>query len=109
MHRPSKSTLESDLKIDGMANSYSKKFFAEFKYLSDSRMRWRENAEEIIASEDYNRIQLLTHPFWYFEEPKPMKDIIADFIYARGDVAKDRYEVFDNNFSRLEEILTPDL
>lgn len=109
MHRPSKSTLESDLQIDGMANSYSKKFFTEFKYLSDSRMRWRENAEEIIVSEDYSRIQLLTHPFWYFEEPRPMKDIIADFIYARGDVAKYRYEIFDNNFSRLEEVLTPDL
>lgn len=104
MHRPSKNTLESDLHIEGMANSYSDEFFKGFKYLSDSRMRWRENAEEIIASNEYGRIQLLTHPFWYFDEPRQMKDIISDFIHAKGEVAKIRYDVFDNNFTNLDEV-----
>ena len=67
MHRPSKVTLEADLKIPGMVNSYGKTFFYDFKYLSDSRHRWREPVEEIIQSGEYNRLHILTHAFWYHE------------------------------------------
>lgn len=43
MHRPSKATLDADLQIPGIVNSYGKTFFREFKYLSDSHRHWREN------------------------------------------------------------------
>lgn len=105
MHRPSKHTLESDLQLDGMANSYSQEFFKHFKYLSDSRMNWREDPEEAIISGKYDRIQLLTHPFWYYKEPKSMEQIIREFICGQSTV-KRRYRNFGDNFSRLEEVIT---
>ena len=33
MHRPSKNTLDSNLEIPGLVNSYSKEFFKKFKYV----------------------------------------------------------------------------
>lgn len=67
MHIPSKSTLESDLKIEGMVNSYSQEFFHNWKYLSDSEMRWREDIFSVIKRGEYDKLHILTHPFWYSE------------------------------------------
>lgn len=39
MHRPSRATLDADLQIPGIVNSYGRTFFRDFKYLSDSRRR----------------------------------------------------------------------
>lgn len=103
MHRPSKQTLESDLDLGGIANSYSQEFFKRFKYLSDSRMHWRENPKSVISSGEFDRIQLLTHPFWYSDEPRTMKEIIKDFI--SGDVVIEKeYSNFSNNFSMLKDV-----
>ena len=53
MHRPSKVTLEADLQIPGMVNSYGQTFFHDFKYLSDAvgGSRWRTSsaAESMTA------------------------------------------------------------
>ena len=68
MHRPSKATLEADFLLPGIVNSYGKTFFHDFKYLSDSRRRWREPVEDIIRSRRYDRLHILTHAFWYHEE-----------------------------------------
>ena len=68
MHRPSQSTLDADLQIPGMVNSYGRTFFHDFKYLSDSRRRWREPVEEIIRSGTYDRLHILTHAFWYHQQ-----------------------------------------
>ena len=104
MHRPSKETLESNISIPGVANSYSKKFFSEFKYISDSRMVWREDPIEVITSGKYDRIQILTHPFWYFETERSMKKIIGDFIACQGAYLSDRYNTFNNNFTGLSNV-----
>lgn len=107
MHRPSKQTLESNLNLDGMANSYSQEFFKCFKYLSDSRMNWREDPKTVINSGEFDRIQLLTHPFWYSDEPRTMKEIIKEFI--SGDVViEKRYSNFSNNFSMLKDVISKD-
>lgn len=106
MHRPSKKMLESDFKFAGGAeNSYGKEFFSDFKYLSDSRMRWREDVEHVIGSGEYDRIQLLTHPFWYFDKQKEMRDIVEDFIYCRKEIADYRYKVLNENITDLCNIL----
>lgn len=67
MHRPSKKTLEANYVIDNnnVINSYSNMFFNKFKYVSDSKHRWREDIDEIISSTNYPLIHLLTHPVWY--------------------------------------------
>ena len=105
MHRPSKKTLRSNLCLPGIANSYSEEFFKNFKYLSDSRMRWREDAKAVIESGEFSRIQLLTHAFWYFDKERQMKDIIEDFIYGRDEIARHRYKVLGDNITDLGDIV----
>lgn len=103
MHRPSKETLESNLNITGIINSYSNEFFKNFKYLSDSRMYWRENVEKIVSSNEYNHLHILTHAFWYFDEEKGMKTIIKDFV---DDAKVKRYDILDDNITDLESLLS---
>lgn len=102
MHRPSKEIIESDLTIPGMINTYSRKFVNDYKYVSDSRRRWREPVEEYIINETYNKIQILTHPFWYNKEEESIEETIAGFIKN----AKYRcYDMLDSNFTGLEDVI----
>lgn len=65
MHRPSEKFLASDIEFADIINSYDKVYFNDMKYLSDSRRCWRENVDEIIERGSYQRLHILTHPFWY--------------------------------------------
>ena len=102
MHRPSKAVLEADLQIPGMINSYSQMFFEEFKYLSDSRRRWREPVEEIIESREYERLHILTHAFWYNDEEQDIHDSVRRFINAGNE---SRYRWMQSNITDLESIM----
>ena len=102
MHRPSTFCLENDLQIPGMINSYGQEFFNNFKYLSDSRHRWREDAMKYIREETYPRLHILTHAFWYHEQDLNLQDTLLKYL----DHAKeDRYKVLSNNFTRLDDAL----
>jgi hypothetical protein len=47
-------------------HAYEKRFTQDIKYLSDSGARWREGCfSEWVDKKD--RFQVLTHPFWWFE------------------------------------------
>ena len=102
MHRPSKRSLEADLRFKDMQNSYSQVFTREFKYLSDSRMHWRENVEELIASQEYNKLHILTHPFWYSEEREATKEKLLRFITGAN---QERYDHMRSNFMNMEEFV----
>jgi hypothetical protein len=102
MHRPSKATLETNLVIPGVINSYSQQFFKEFKYISDSRHSWREDAEKIISSKNYRMLHILTHPFWYTENIESCRDKLFSFIASSN---KERYKVMDDNFTNLKEFV----
>ena len=102
MHRPSKETLKADYAIEGMINSYGMEFFTGFKYVSDSRRHWRENVEEIITSNRYSRLHILTHAFWYNEEESDISTAVRDFIEAGKQY---RYEAVKDNITDLEGIL----
>ena len=102
MHRPSRMMLEADLEISGMINSYGQTFFQDFKYLSDSRRRWREPVEEIIEAETYERLHILTHAIWYNETEMDIHDTLAAFI-NKGNLA--RYEAEKENITDLESII----
>ena len=70
-------------------------------------MNWREDPKTVINSGEFDRIQLLTHPFWYSDEPRTMKEIIKEFI--SGDVViEKRYSNFSNNFSMLKDVISKD-
>lgn len=103
MHRPSQDVLGADLKIPGVINSYGNTFFYTFKYLSDSRCHWREPVKEIIASEQYERIQILTHPFWYDKEDRDIRTSLLGFVNRAN---YDRYCMLRENVTNLEEAIT---
>ncbi|MBU3220662.1 hypothetical protein [Clostridium algidicarnis] len=103
MHRPSKWILENDIYFEGIINSYSKKFLSDFKYLSDSRMHWREDVIAIVDSEVYDRLHILTHAFWYADNNENMEEKLKKFI---GDARKERYYYLKDNIRDIEEIIS---
>lgn len=103
MHRPSKEVLEADLLIPGMINSYSQTFFRQFKYLSDSRRHWREPVEEIICSEQYEKLHVLTHAFWYNETEKNINESVKAYVNRAN---KDRYLLVKENITDIASIMS---
>lgn len=102
MHRPSKKTLESNIDLGPIINSYGQQFFRDFKYVSDSRRRWREDVEAIVNSGKYNKLHILTHAFWYNNKEENIETAILNFV-KEGN--KDRYDILNKNISNLSEIL----
>ena len=102
MHRPSRWVLDADVKFDTVINSYSKVFFDDFKYLSDSRMHWREDVLQVVRSNTYERLHILTHPFWYQTEETNMRVILADFIKLQNQKT---YENMRENIRDLDDVL----
>ena len=102
MHRPSSATLEANYNLSPMINSYGKTFFNDFKYLSDSRRRWREPILDIIKSGQYDRLHILTHAIWYHEEEKDIHDTIKEFVTSAN---KERYYQEKDNIKDIESIL----
>ena len=105
MHRPSKMILDANLQIPGLINSYSQVYFKDFKYLSDSRRRWREPVEEIVASETYERLHILTHAIWYNNVELNIHDSIYKFVNSGN---RQRYLTERENISDLQSIMTED-
>ena len=103
MHRPSKEALESDWKFENMINRYSKEFFVDFKYVSDSRRCWRESIENIICSHEHNRLHVLTHAFWYENEEKDIKRSIEEWLL---NAPLERWDILKNNLKSLDEIIS---
>lgn len=101
MHVPSEKTLKANYEFGNcvggvkqtIVNSYSNVFWNEFKYVSDSKRRWRENIYEVIASESYPRIHLLTHPIWYHTENISMWDTVSEELRVRAEEAYDDFEI----------------
>lgn len=102
MHRPSKATLDADYQIPGIVNTYGKEFFHDFKYLSDSRRRWREPVEDIVRSGKYDRLHILTHAFWYHEVEEDISQTVESFIRSAN---RERYRQMAENITDLASIL----
>lgn len=102
MHRPSQTTLEADYHIPGIINSYGKTFFRDFKYLSDSRRRWREPVEEIIRSGQYDRLHILTHAFCYYEKEKNFSQVVREFVCSAN---RERYWQLAENMTDINSIM----
>ncbi len=102
MHRPSHETLEADYEIPGIVNSYGKAFFHDFKYLSDSRRRWREPVLDIIRSRKYDQLHILTHAFWYHDEEEDIAQTVGTFIRSAN---RERRRQMAENITDLESIV----
>ncbi|HCT63589.1 MAG TPA: hypothetical protein DIC19_05765 [Erysipelotrichaceae bacterium] len=105
MHRPSEFVLNASIELDDLINAYGNKYLREMKYVSDSRMYWRENIIEIIEKCEHKKIHLVTHPFWYSDQNEATKDKLKLFI-NQGKV--ERFEQIDKNFRNLDEFLKMD-
>ena len=101
-HRPTKSILDANIKLQGIVNSYGTLFFKEFKYLSDSRMNWREPVLDIVREGFYPQLHILTHPFWYYEKEKHIREIISEFLNRAG---MERYSELNDNFTNLKDVI----
>lgn len=105
MHRPSQKTLDANYEIPDMINSYGKTFFNDFKYLSDSRRRWREPVLDIIKSRQHERLHILTHPIWYQEKEESIHDTIKRFVTSAN---MERYLQESENIKDIDSILDKD-
>ena len=83
-------------------NSYGQTFFHDFKYLSDSRCRWREPVLDIISKEEALRLHILTHAIWYNEQEETIAETLSKFITAANH---ERYLTEKDNITDLESIL----
>ena len=102
LHRPNHFSLETEIRIPGLINSYGEEFFHGFKYLSDSRRRWREPVEEIIEKGVFEKLHILTHAFWYHEEDLTISETILDFLRS---ASRERKLTMKDNITDLEHIL----
>lgn len=102
MHRPSPFTLQGDFEFDGLINSYSQHYFHGWKYVSDSRMHWREDLKALIESGEHERLHILTHPFWYARRPETTGEKLLRFI---SDSKAERYDLMNANFRDLSEFV----
>ncbi len=102
IHRPTKQEIENNICLDGIVNTYSTKFFRNFKYISDSRMRWRENAEEVITCGKYQQLQVLTHPIWYGNENRNISTVLRQFLEDKNNAI---YNSLGENITDLNSVL----
>ena len=81
MHRPSKWILDNNIQLDNYINTYSKIYFKDFKYISDSRRQWKEGCIcKKINTNNYSKLHVLIHPFWWVEKDISFDQIMSDFI-----------------------------
>lgn len=67
-HRPHRDLLASDIEFSGVLNAYSRRFFEDIGYCSDSKGTWRYGVpleHEAVAAG--RALQLLTHPIWWVD------------------------------------------
>ncbi|MBO4726811.1 MAG: hypothetical protein J5631_00145 [Spirochaetaceae bacterium] len=102
MHRPSKWVLEADLQIPEIVNSYGKCFFHDFKFVSDSRMRWREDVMKYVTEKSYQKLHILTHAFWYGETELSIQDVLDNYLNSSRT---DRYKILNENFTDLSSVI----
>ncbi len=102
MHRPSKFTLDASIELEGLINSYSEKYFKGMKYISDSRMCWREDPIALVSKNQTDKIHILTHPFWYSNELENIQEKLIKFL---NQASFQRYNLLNKNFRNLHEYI----
>lgn len=85
-HRPSKHVLDGDINLGRFINTYEKKYFKEYKYLSDSRMIWKEGCLcNYLTNEEHPKIQVLMHPIWWGKSTKDSQQILEEFVNKKTE------------------------
>lgn len=74
-----------------LVNAYDPYFFNDYKYVSDSMMRWREPIEEYIKDKQFQKFQILTHPIWYRDTQDKTDKEILDLNREKRAKEQNRY------------------
>ena len=61
---------------------------------------------DIIKSEEYARLHILTHSIWYHDEPQGIEDTVKNFILS---AKRERYMQMMNNITDLNSIVSEDI
>lgn len=70
----------------GMLNCYSKRFKRDVAYTSDSNGYWRyRRLHDVLLSAEESRLQVLTHPGWWQDEPMTSRQRVFRAVYGRAD------------------------
>lgn len=65
-------------------------------------MNWREDIFEVVSSRKYEKLHLLTHPFWYSKNQEGIRNKLLKFIRSAN---RDRYLSLKDNFRDLQEFI----
>lgn len=83
-------------------NAYDPEYVEGYKYLSDSNMTWREIPEDHIDPDRFPKLQILTHPVWYWSEEKSKRQILNIELGMKA-ISTVRYlEVISPGFAVLD-------
>ncbi len=79
--------------IAGMINTYSNFLQDNYAYCSDSNGYWRfERLQDVLESQKYDNLQVLTHPGWWTPESMSPRDRITRCIEGRAAAQHQRYD-----------------
>jgi hypothetical protein len=98
-HRPTSNILNLPKIIEGMTNLYSKEYFQEFNYFSDSRRSFRKNPYILDESKP---IQLLIHPIWFEINKSNTFEVLSELQALYLD---DFWNNLDDNITDLKGII----
>jgi hypothetical protein len=88
----------------GMVNCYAEAFRTAVGYCSDSNGCWRHRRlEDVLLAGAEERLQVLTHPEWWQEEPMAPRRRVHRCIDGRAERLKQFYD------ERLRELNRPNL
>lgn len=81
------------MEIAGMINTYSSYLQDNYGYISDSNGYWRfERLQDVLVSQKYYNLHVLTHPGWWTSEPMSPRDRISRCIDGRAKAQHQRYD-----------------
>jgi len=103
-HNPSEEIINrySSLNYSGMINTYSSFFRNEVGYCSDSNGYWRHNRlEDVLNSNKYPCMQVLTHPIWWDKQIMSPKQKIRKCIEQRAKETENYYDNLLDQIGRL--------
>ena len=84
-HNPTEAILKNDeFQYADMINTYAKYFKENVEYCSDSNGYWRHKRLEDFLKEDFQKIQVLTHPVWWQKEIMLPRDRIQRCIEGKA-------------------------
>ncbi len=94
-HRPDTNVLMEKIKIN-IDHTYMAKYSKKIKYLSDSMKKMPEgDLIDLISKKNYNKIQLLIHPFWWNNRNTNPQSDYENFIEYKLQSIKD--EISNNS------------